>query len=115
VNGFRFGRPVVIGQRLRLDLSRVDAATFERRRLAYHQALQEDFFLQFQIAGTLTHVVRPGDSLWLLTSRRYEVPIWLVRQYNPDLDFDDVVPGTSVTIPIIESRVQAEPVDERAG
>ncbi len=105
LNDMRYGQPVVIGQRLSLDFSRVGAAQFEQRRLAYHRGLQESFFKRFRIAGTSTHVVRRGESLWILAKRTYQVPIWLLRQYNPDLEFDAVGVGVTLTVP------QLEPLD----
>jgi membrane-bound lytic murein transglycosylase D len=103
LNGMRYGQPVVIGQRLSLDFSRVSASDFEHRRVAYHRSLQESFFKSNRIAGTITHVIRPGESLWILARRKYEIPIWLLRQYNPDLDFDAVYVGATVTIPRVET------------
>ena len=102
LNGMRYGQPVVIGQRLSLDFSRVSATEFEHRRIAYHQALQESFFKRYRIAGTSTHVVRRGESLWILARRRFEIPLWLLRQYNPDLDFDSVDIGVTLTVPQLE-------------
>ncbi|MFQ6022746.1 MAG: LysM peptidoglycan-binding domain-containing protein [Acidiferrobacterales bacterium] len=104
INNMSYREPVVIGGRLRLDFSRVSIETFEQRRLAYHRSLQEAFFMQFQITGTQAHVVKRGDSLWLLSQDKYDVPIWLLRQYNPDLDFNAVLPGTTVTIPRLQPR-----------
>ncbi|MDX1435031.1 MAG: LysM peptidoglycan-binding domain-containing protein, partial [Gammaproteobacteria bacterium] len=109
LNGMRYGQPVVIGQRLTLDFSRVDANEFEHRRLAYHQALQEAFFKRFRIAGTGSHVIRSGESLWILARRTYDIPIWLLRQYNPDLDFDDVAIGVTVVVPQLEPLEESSP------
>jgi membrane-bound lytic murein transglycosylase D len=106
LNGMRYGQPVVIGQRLSLDFSKVKAVDFEQRRVAYHRSLQESFFKRFRIAGTTTHVIRQGESLWILARRNYEIPIWLLRQYNPDLNFDSVAVGANVTVP------QVEPMDD---
>ena len=103
LNGMRYGQPVVIGQRLSLDFSRISASDFEHRRVAYHRSLQESFFKSNRIAGTSTHVVRGGESLWILARRTYEIPIWLLRQYNPDLDFDAVDVGATVTVPRVET------------
>jgi len=61
-----------------------------------------------RIAGTDTHVIRQGESLWVLARRKYDIPIWLLRQYNPDMDFDTVDIGATVTIP------QVEPLDEES-
>jgi membrane-bound lytic murein transglycosylase D len=103
LNGMRYKQPVVIGQRLSLDFSNVSATDFEHRRLGYHRALQETFFKRNRIAGTSSHVIRRGESLWLLARRTYEIPIWLLRQYNPDLAFDAVAIGVTVTVPRVES------------
>lgn len=99
LNGLRFGQNVVIGQPLKLDFSRVSVEEFERRRLAYHQSLQEAFFSSHRIEDVENHVIRRGESLWVLAQRKYNVPVWLLRQYNPDLDLDRVSPGTVVKFP----------------
>ena len=107
VNGLRFGRPVVMGRRLELDFSRVDQDVFEQRREAYHRQLQESFFSQHRISETLTHEVRRGESVWVLAQRKYRVPVWLLRQYNPDLDLDRVHPGTTVRFPRLVRKGEA--------
>ena len=99
LNSLPFGQAVVIGHRLKLDFSQVDPAVFEERRVAYQRQTQEAFFLAYQITDTQDHVVRSGESLWVLALRRYQVPVWLVRQYNPDLNLDRVLPGTVVKFP----------------
>lgn len=104
LNGLRFGRPVVMGRRLKLDFSRVDRTVFEERREAYHRELQESFFSRHSISDTLTHKVRRGESVWVLAQRKYRVPVWLLRQYNPDLDLDKVHPGTPVQFPRLVRR-----------
>ena len=38
--------------------------------------------------------MKRGDSLWTIAERG-NLPIWLVAQYNPDADFNDMRPGTS--------------------
>nr|MDJ0851464.1 LysM peptidoglycan-binding domain-containing protein [Myxococcota bacterium] len=73
-------------------------------RLAYHRDLQEEFFEAFVVTGTTVHTLRRGESLWYVANERYQVPIWLLRQYNPDLDFGDLHPGTPMVIPTLEPR-----------
>jgi len=104
INGLRFGEPVVVQQRLRLDFSEISPEVFERVRVEYHRSLQEDFFAEWEIEGTVVHRVGPGDSLWVLSTRRYDVPIWLLRQYNPDVNLDALSAGTKLTIPTLRSR-----------
>jgi membrane-bound lytic murein transglycosylase D len=103
MNSLSFREGVVLGQKLALDFARVDAATFEQRRRAYHQQVQSDFFARYRIEDTETHVIKPGESLWILAGRRYNVPLWLLRQYNPDLDLDRIQPGTVVKFPRLKA------------
>ncbi len=102
INGRRYGVPLVIGQRLKLDFSRVSHEEFERRRVAYQKDIQQDFFMARQIQGTRRHVVKQGDSMWELTRQQYEVPMWLLRQYNPELDPDRLKLGMVLVIPILK-------------
>jgi membrane-bound lytic murein transglycosylase D len=37
----------------------------------------------------------------VLAQKKYNVPIWLLRQYNPDIDMAAVKPGTRIVIPKI--------------
>ncbi len=104
LNRMRFEQPVVIGQRLKLDFARVSPAEFEQRRLEYHQSLQNEFFEAFVVTGTERHVLEPGESLWYLAKRKYRVPVWLLRQYNPDLDFAALPAGSPLVVPVVEPR-----------
>ena len=63
--------------------------------------MQEAFFLAYQVNDTHDYMVRLGESLWELALRRYQVPVWLVRHYNPDLDLDRIMLGTVVRFPVL--------------
>ncbi|MEE8542637.1 MAG: LysM peptidoglycan-binding domain-containing protein [Gammaproteobacteria bacterium] len=108
INGMPFRQAVVIGQRLRINFSLVDRATFEQRRMEYQRRTQEAFFLAYQITDTREHVVQTGESLYLLALRTYQVPVWLLRQFNPDLDLDRVSPGTVVKFPELRAIAAVE-------
>ncbi len=110
INGLRFGEHVVVNHRLKLEFSEVTPEQFERLRLEFHRGMQEDFFARFEIDGTETHRIRRGDSLWILSHRRFNVPVWLLRQYNPDVDFEALSAGTRITVPVLRERE-----DDRAG
>lgn len=113
MNGYSFQRPVVVGGRIKLDLSRIDAATFEARRVEYHRSLQGEFFSRFKIQDTRIHTVRRGESLWVLANRTYSVPVWLLRQFNPDLDLNRTQPGTRVQFPLLEPIVETATPEQR--
>ena len=104
VNSMPFREPVVIGRRLRLDFSEVSQAAFEARRVAYQQETQEAFFQAYDVTGVEHHVVELGESLWELALQDFRVPVWLVRQYNPDLDLDRVSPEMVVNFPVLRPK-----------
>ena len=104
LNGMPFREPVVIGRRLRLDFSEVSQDAFEARRSAYQQETQEAFFQAYDVAGVEHHVVERGESLWELALQDFRVPVWLVRQYNPDLDLDRVAPDMVVNFPVLRPK-----------
>ncbi len=101
LNGLAFRTPVAVGQRIRLDLGTVDAKTFEERRIAYQRSQQDGFFRQHVITDVVEHTIRRGESIWIVALRKYKVPVWLFRQYNPALDMHKVQPGMRVRIPVL--------------
>ena len=98
------GAPVRIGHTTKLDFRNVTPEVFEERRLQYHLGLQEAFFEAFVVSGTETYVLKKGETLWYLAKQKFEVPVWLLRQYNPDLDFDDLRPGVRMVVPVVEAK-----------
>lgn len=96
------GAALALGRRIRLDLSQVSADTFEARRIAWHRGMQNEFFERFRITAQERYRIRPGESLWQLTQRT-SVPVWLLRQYNPEIDFANWRIGTEIVLPHVEA------------
>jgi membrane-bound lytic murein transglycosylase D len=107
LNGIQSSRSLKLGQQLRLDFSRVASASFEERRRSHHRQIQTRFYGDWRVAGTREYVLRPGDSLWALSSGKAGVPVWLLRAFNPDVDFARLQAGQRVTIPRLERRSTA--------
>jgi membrane-bound lytic murein transglycosylase D len=101
LNGMRGRSNVRIGGRFKLSFARVARAQFEQRRRGYHQRLQTEYFAAHRIIGSDTYVARRGDSLWSVTQRG-SLPVWLLQQYNPDVDFDDLRAGMQIVVPRVE-------------
>ncbi|MGA2778362.1 MAG: transglycosylase SLT domain-containing protein [Steroidobacteraceae bacterium] len=91
-----------LGHKLRLSLARVDAAQFEAARRSYHRELQETYFASHRIAATQEYTVKHGESLWIIAHQHSDLPLWLVAQYNPDVDFGEMRPGATITLPQVE-------------
>ncbi len=95
---------LIVGRRLKLDLSNTTTGDFEARRTAYHAARQLRYFRRHRITGVLEHAVAPGDNLWLLAVEQYRIPLWLLRQYNPDVNVDTILPlGGTIFVPFVEA------------
>lgn len=103
LNGLRYRSTVAIGQRLRLEFRRVSREQFEQRRRDYHEKLQAEYFATHRITGTEIYIARRGDSLWSLTKRAAPIPVWLLQQFNPDVNFSELKPGVQLIMPRIEA------------
>ena len=102
LNNMAFRDPVIIGNRLRLDFSVMNIAEFERARRKFHSTLQQEFFASYRIQNVETYEVRRGDNISTVARDRYSSPIWLVRQYNPELDFNRIQIGQLIVFPLLE-------------
>jgi membrane-bound lytic murein transglycosylase D len=101
INGLAFRTPVEVGKRIKLDFSSVTQEQFETLRTQYHRQQQDTFFRSHTITGVTEHVVKSGESVWILSLRQYDVPVWLFRQYNPELDLHNVQRGTRLNFPVL--------------
>lgn len=102
LNGMAYRDPVIIGDRLRLDFSRVNIPEFERARREFHSTLQQEFFANYRIQNVETYAVSRGDNIGGIARERYSTPIWLLRQYNPTLDFNRIQIGQEIVFPLVE-------------
>jgi len=105
INKLGYGKPVIVGRKVRLDFHRVTHEEFEQKRRDYHQTLQASYFASHRIVGTEVYIARRGDSMWTITQRFAELPVWLIQQYNPDLDLAELHPGTQIVMPRVEPVV----------
>ena len=102
LNNMAFRDPVIIGKRLKLDFSRVNIAEFELKRRDFHSSLQQEFFSSYRIQDVEQYRVASGDNIGRIARNRYSTPIWLLRQYNPELDFNRIQIGQVMVFPLLE-------------
>ncbi len=100
-NNMVYKQPVLIGERLKLDFSKVNVAEFELKRRQFHRSLQSDYFKNWRIKQTEQHSIRRGDFLVNLARKR-SVPMWLFRQYNPEVEAARIQIGQVVVFPVVE-------------
>ena len=103
LNGMAYSDPVIVGKRLTLGFSKVSRPEFERRRKDYHSKLQRDFFAGYRIRDVEEYTIRRNENIGTIARNRYSSPLWLVRQYNPELDFNRIQIGQKVVFPLLQS------------
>jgi len=105
LNGLSETDGLVVGRWLKLDFTKVTAARFEQQRIAFHRARQLRYFRDYRIVGVTEHRIAEGQSLWTIAVGQYRLPLWLVRQYNPDIALEAHLPLDSVVrIPQVAPR-----------
>lgn len=92
---------VGLGRKVKLDFSHVTPEQFTTARHDFHKGQQDAFFATHRIAGTENYTIKRGESLWLIAQQHGDLPVWLVSQYNPDVNFGDMRPGTTIALPKI--------------
>jgi len=101
LNKMPSSQPVVIGRRLQVEFSKVRAAEVELKRRQYHLEEQQEFFRQYRIENVDEYKVAKNDNIANLARRKYSVPMWLLQQYNPELNFRQVQIGQTVVFPVL--------------
>lgn len=104
VNGFRYGRPIRTSQKLKVPLDKKGKEAFEERRYEYHKEIEEDFFAAYRIEDVRYHEIKKGDNIWTLCQEEFDMPFWLIKKYNADVDFSSLMPSQKLVVPVVENQ-----------
>ncbi len=104
LNNMRANASVQLGKRIKLDFSKVDKTDFEKKRAAHHKNLHAIFFDTWRVSDTQNYSIKKSD-LVLNLARERAIPMWLFKQYNPEVDSSDVKVGQVVVFPVVEKIV----------
>ena len=74
---------------------------FEELRYEFHKEIEEDFFESFSILGIDTYEVKTGDNIWNLSLNELEIPFWLIKKYNPQINFNSLKLSQKIKYPIL--------------
>ncbi len=102
LNNMAYRDPVIVGKRLILDFSKVNIVEFERKRREFHLNLQQEFFSNYRIQDVEQYQVKRNDNIGSIARNRYFTPVWLLRQYNPKVDFSRIQIGQQIVFPLLE-------------
>jgi membrane-bound lytic murein transglycosylase D len=103
LNQFSYGKTISIDQKIKIPLAKKDMDRFEELRYEYHKEMEEDFFESFSITGVDTYEIKRGDTIWLLCLNKLEIPLWLLKKYNPVMDFNKLKLRQTIHYPIVSS------------
>ncbi len=109
LNALPYGRTLHLHQKVRIPLERTTREAFEEQRYEYHKRLQEDFFAAYRVSELEAYRVRRGDSYWTLCREKFDIPLWLLKHYNADVDLADLRIRQKVMIPLIEKTDAGDP------
>jgi membrane-bound lytic murein transglycosylase D len=103
LNRFPYGQTISIDQKIKIPLAPKDLERFEELRYEYHKEMEEDFFESFSISGVDTYEIKRGDTIWFLCLNKLEIPLWLLKKYNPVMDFSKLKLRQTINYPIVSS------------
>ena len=104
LNGIQKTQNLQVGDVLLLPVSeQTQASGFDQRRLEYHRVLVEEFKENFEVLNVQQYTIQPGDSVWRVASS-FELPVWLIMRYNPELRTTVPTTGNILRIPSIRKR-----------
>ena len=104
MNRFAYGKTISIDQEIKIPLAQKDRDKFEELRYEYHKEMEEDFFESYSIAGVDTYEIKNGDTIWSLCFNELEIPMWLLKKYNPTMDFNKLQPLEKILYPLVSSH-----------
>jgi membrane-bound lytic murein transglycosylase D len=115
LNSMSGNSSIRIGQRLAIPGDGALIAAFSQRRLEYHLALEEDFYGQYKVVDVKAHPLVRGETLWDICNGEDSMPLWLLHKYNKQIDLGNLMPGTTIWLPIIAEKTKGDFVEQPDG
>ena len=103
LNNFSKNRILQPDENFKINLKKVSAKQFEEKRFDFHLETEEDFFNAYKIIGVTSYKVNKGDTIWEISRKKFDIPLWLLKKYNSDLDFSKLRLSQRLTIPIVKA------------
>lgn len=101
LNAFKAKDTISIDRTIKIPLKKITSQKFEEQRFEFHKEIEEDFFGSFSITGVETYEIKNGDNIWRLCENELEVPFWLLKKYNPDINFNSLQLKQKIKYPVI--------------
>jgi membrane-bound lytic murein transglycosylase D len=92
-----------LGQKLLIRFENIAPERFEQRRQEYHAQIREDFFSRYKVNQLVDYAVQDGENLWSICYQKFEIPPWLLEEFNPEVSLLEIRKGTKLRIPRVEN------------
>jgi len=103
LNRFPYSKTLQLHMKVKIPLDKISKEQFEETRFEYHKKIQEDFFSFYEIESLQQYHLQKGDNVWTLCNDTFEMPIWLLKKYNPKVDFNNLKCSQKLYIPVIKA------------
>ena len=91
------------GRSLVLSFDKVSPKDFQKKRLAFYQKTEREFFSAFSVVGLKKYTVATDDTVWEICHKKFTIPIWLLQKYNASKDLTDLRSPMELVIPIVRA------------
>ena len=105
LNGFSFEQGIQYNDRIVIPFIKVSRDQFEEKRYEYHKEFEEDFLAAYKIENVWVYEIKQGDSIWKLCKNRFDLPFWLIKKYNSEIDLRNLKPLQKIIVPVVEERI----------
>ncbi len=103
LNSFQNNRLLHPDESIHIPLNNISSREFEEKRFDFHLETEEDFFTAYRIVGVQAYTVKKGDTVWEICRKKFDLPFWLLKKYNTNLDFSGLRSSQQLTIPIVKA------------
>lgn len=110
-NGLGKNDQVRLGQRLLLKFDKRDVQSFLTERRDYHRQIREDFFDRYEVEEFVDYTIQVGENLWSICYQKFDVPPWLLEEFNQQVSISELKPGVHLKIPVLKEKFEVSPVE----
>ena len=104
LNRLSFNKAIHVGQKIEIPFGKVSQEQFEEKRYEYHKEFEEDFFAAYAVDRLMAYRIDHGDNIWTLCQKKFDLPFWLLKKYNPGMDFGRLVLSQPLIIPVVSKN-----------
>ncbi|MFW8600206.1 transglycosylase SLT domain-containing protein [Desulfobacterota bacterium M19] len=107
LNHISFRHRINTHDHIKIPLDKVGKDRFEELRYEFHKEIAEDFFAAYKITGVQSYQIKRGDNIWTICHEVLDLPLWLMKEYNPSTSFENLRPGQRLNYPVVISSTPA--------